>query len=156
MKKPHAKTVAWSYDMEGHARQCVEQYCVLANKKVEHLLNVSSPCMDEHQFKKEDLELVGELFNVCSNIVLECLYHARIGRSDILWSVNKRAQTVKNGFRHVADDRHEFVDWVISTQTAGDLESSKTNLKEHYVSSEAEHVFSSVARQRTTGSSHIS
>ena len=36
-EKPHAKTVAWSYDMEGHARQCVERYCELANKKVEQL-----------------------------------------------------------------------------------------------------------------------
>ena len=33
--KPHAKMVAWSYDMEGDARKCVERYCELANKKVE-------------------------------------------------------------------------------------------------------------------------
>ena len=32
-KKPHAKTVAWSHDMEGHAIKCVERYCELANKK---------------------------------------------------------------------------------------------------------------------------
>ena len=32
-EKPHAKTVAWSYDMEGHAGKCVERYCELANKK---------------------------------------------------------------------------------------------------------------------------
>ena len=31
--KPRAKTSAWSYDMEGHARKCVERYCELANKK---------------------------------------------------------------------------------------------------------------------------
>ena len=41
-----AKAVAWSYDMEGHARKCVERYCGLANKKVEQLFNVSSPCLD--------------------------------------------------------------------------------------------------------------
>ena len=34
-EKPHAKTVAWSHDMEGHARKCVERYCELANKKAE-------------------------------------------------------------------------------------------------------------------------
>ena len=34
---PHAQTVAWSYDMEGHAQKCVEPYCELANKKVEQL-----------------------------------------------------------------------------------------------------------------------
>ena len=43
-EKPHAKTVAWSFDMEGRARTCVERYCELANKKVEQLYKVSSPC----------------------------------------------------------------------------------------------------------------
>ena len=32
-EKPHAKTVAWSYDMEGHARKGVERYCELAKWK---------------------------------------------------------------------------------------------------------------------------
>ena len=40
-EKPHAKTVAWSYDMEGHAPKCVERYCAMANKKVEQLYKVS-------------------------------------------------------------------------------------------------------------------
>ena len=55
-EKPHAKTVAWSYDMEGHARQCVERYCELAHKKMEQLDIVSSPCLDDHQFKQQELE----------------------------------------------------------------------------------------------------
>ena len=46
-KKPHAKTVAWSYDLEGHARICVERCCELANKKVQQLYKVSSPCLDD-------------------------------------------------------------------------------------------------------------
>ena len=32
-EKPHAKTVAWSHDLEGHAKECVERYSELANKK---------------------------------------------------------------------------------------------------------------------------
>ena len=32
-QKPHATTVAWSYDMEAHAKMWVERYCELANKK---------------------------------------------------------------------------------------------------------------------------
>ena len=59
-EKPHAKIVAWSYDMEGHAKKCVERYCELGNKKTEQLYNVSTPCLDDH-FKKEELESVGEL-----------------------------------------------------------------------------------------------
>ena len=34
-EKSHAKAVAWSYYMEGHAEKCVERYCELANKKKE-------------------------------------------------------------------------------------------------------------------------
>ena len=35
-----------------------------------------------------------ELSHVCSQIVLKCLYLARIGRPDILWSVNKLARSI--------------------------------------------------------------
>ena len=37
---------------------------------------------------------MGELTKVCSQIVLKCLYLARIGRPDILWSVNKLARSI--------------------------------------------------------------
>ena len=89
-QKPNAQTIAWSYDMEGHAQKCVERFCELANKIVEHLNKVSNPCLDGHQFKQEELESV----EVCSQIVLQCLLLARIGRPDILWSANKLARSV--------------------------------------------------------------
>ena len=50
--------------------------------------------MDDHQFREEEIGSVGELSTVCSQIVLKCLYLARIGRPDILWSVNKLARAV--------------------------------------------------------------
>ena len=50
----------------------------------------------DHQFKEEHLKSVGELFKVCSQIVLKCLYLKRIGRPDILWSVNRLAQMDQN------------------------------------------------------------
>ena len=37
---------------------------------------------------------VGELSHVCSQVVLKCLYLARIGRPDILGSVNKLARSI--------------------------------------------------------------
>ena len=82
------------HDMEGHARKCVERYCELANKKTEQQNEVSHLCLDGHQIKEEELENKGELSEVCSHIVLKCLYLARIGRPDILWSVNKLARSV--------------------------------------------------------------
>ena len=47
------KTVAWSYDVEGHALKCVERRCELANKKVMQLYKDSSLCVDDHHFKKD-------------------------------------------------------------------------------------------------------
>ena len=78
---------SWSHDMEGHAKKCAERFCELANKTTK----VSTPCIDDHHFKEEEMKSVGDLPQVCSQIVLQCLYLARIGRPDILWSVNKLA-----------------------------------------------------------------
>ena len=44
--------------------------------------------------KEEEHGSVGELSTVCSQIVLKCPYLARVGRPDILWSVNKLARAV--------------------------------------------------------------
>ena len=74
----------YSQRMEGHAKKCVERYCELANETTQQLYKVATPCMGDHQFKKEETESVGELSTVCSHIVLKCLYLARIGRPEIL------------------------------------------------------------------------
>ena len=66
--------------MEGHAKKCVERYCELANKTTQQLYKVSTPCIDDYHFKEEEMKYVGELSNTCSQIVLKCLYLARIGR----------------------------------------------------------------------------
>ena len=74
---------SWSHDMEGHAKKCVERYCELANRTTQQLYKESTPFIDDHHFKEED-----------SQIVLKCLYLARIGRPDILWSVNNLARSI--------------------------------------------------------------
>ena len=67
---------SWSYDMEGHAKKCVERYCELANKTTQQLYKVSTPCIDDNHFKEEEMKSVGDLCQVCSQIVLKCLYLA--------------------------------------------------------------------------------
>ena len=79
---------------KGHAKKCVERYGELANKTTQQLYKVSTPCIDDHHFKEEEMKSVGELSHVCSQIVLKCVYLARIGRPDILWSVNKLARSI--------------------------------------------------------------
>ena len=71
--KPDAETTSsWSYDMEGHAKKCVERYCELANKTAQQLYKVSTPSIDDHHFKEEEMKSVGELSKVCSQSVLKC------------------------------------------------------------------------------------
>ena len=72
----------------------MEPCCELANKTTQQLYKVSTPCIDDHHSKEEELTFLGELSKVCSQIVLKCLYLARIGRPDILWSVNKFARSI--------------------------------------------------------------
>ena len=57
---------SWSYDMESHAKKCVERYCELVNKTTQQLYKESTPCIDDHHFKEEELKSVGELSQVCS------------------------------------------------------------------------------------------
>ena len=68
-ENPHAKTMAWSYDMEGHAQKCVPRYCELANQTDSSCTKSPFVCLDDHHLKKEELETVGALSEVCSQIV---------------------------------------------------------------------------------------
>ena len=85
---------AWSHDLEGRAKKCVERYCELAKKTTQQLYKISTPCIDDYHFKEEEMKSVGVLSQVCSQIVLKMFYLARIGRPDILWSVNKLARSI--------------------------------------------------------------
>ena len=90
----HFRISSRSYDMQGHAKKCVEQYCELADKASQQFYKVSTPCIVDHHFEEEELKSVGQLSNVCCRIVLKCLYLVQIGRPDILWSVNKLARSI--------------------------------------------------------------
>ena len=82
--KVHAQTVACPTTWKDVPKNALNDTVTLQIRKWEQLKKVSHPCLDDHQFKKEELESVAELSEVCSQIVLKCLYEARIGRPDIL------------------------------------------------------------------------
>ena len=101
----------------GHAKKCVERYCELANKTTQQLYKVSTPCIDDHHFKEEEMKSVGELSQICSQIVLKCLYLARIGRPDILWSVNKLARSITK-WTNACDKRlNRLISFIIHVNT---------------------------------------
>ena len=93
--------------MEGHAKKCVERFCVLADKTTQQFYKLSASCIDDHHFEEEEMKSVGELSNVCSQIVLKCLYLAHIGRPDILWSVIKLARSITKR-TEAGDERFSF------------------------------------------------
>ena len=113
--------------------------------------------MDNHHIKKEELESVGESSEGCSQIVFKCLYLARIGGPDILWSVNKLARSVTK-WTHAYDRRlARLISYIHHTRDyrqdghfgnaaqhcrfgffqdsdfAGDFEDSKSTSGEHFV-----------------------
>ena len=59
-----------SSDMEGHAKKCVERYCELANKTTQQLYKVSTPCIDDHHFKEEDMKSVTIMLSNCSEMLI--------------------------------------------------------------------------------------
>ena len=64
---------SWSYDMEGHAKKCVERYCDLANRTTQQLYKVSTPCIDGHHFKEEELKcrrIVTSMLSNCSEVLI--------------------------------------------------------------------------------------
>ena len=85
-----------------------------AGTQTKQLYEVSSPCLDDHHLKKEELESVRQLSEVCSQIVLKFLYLARIGRSDILCSVNKLARSVTE-WTQACDRRIGKIDFIHSS-----------------------------------------
>ena len=155
---------SWSDDMEGHAKKCVGRYCELANKTSQQLYEVAIPCIDDHQFKEEENESAGELSTVCSQIVLKCLDLARIGRLDILWSVNKLVRAVTKWTKacdkrlarlisyihHTSEYRqncyvgHTAQQWrrglFQDSDFAGDFEDSKINIRRSLVYFRKSHV----------------
>ena len=67
----NANAIAWSYDMQGHAKEHVERYCELANKNIEQLYKVSTPCIDDRQLKTDEMKTMGVMSKVCSRTVLK-------------------------------------------------------------------------------------
>ena len=63
-----ADIYSWYYDMEGHAKKCVERYCELENKTFQQLFKVTTPCLDDHQFKEEL-----KLLETCQKYAHNCL-----------------------------------------------------------------------------------
>ena len=70
-------------------RTCVEDTMSGPKKSISDLQKMKTPCTDDHQLNPEEFQIRGDLAPVCAQIVRKCLYLARIGRPDVLLSVNR-------------------------------------------------------------------
>ena len=86
--------------MEGRAKKCVERYCEVVGEETEQLYTVSTPCSDDHYFKKEELESVGVLFK---NMLLDCLDMLVFGTN--WWTRHSLACQQTGSSSHVVDKR---------------------------------------------------
>ena len=69
------------------------------------LLKVARPCTDDPQLSKDDFESVFEVAKVCPQIMLKCLYIARVGRPDFAGQSTRRPELSLNGIEHAKKER---------------------------------------------------
>ena len=121
-------------------------------RTTQQIYKVATPCIDDHQFKEEEMGSVGELSKVCSHIFLKCLYLA-LGGPDISWSVNKLDRAITKWTRACDKRSARLISYIHHTNEfrqychvgntaqqckfglfhdsdfAGDLEDSKFNIR---------------------------
>ena len=126
-EKPRAKTVAWSYDMEGHAQTCVERYCEMANKKVEQLYKVSSAWMTVTSSKKNSNQLENCQKFAHNLFWNACTWHELGGQTFYGPSTNLQDQWL-NGLRHATDDQQDWFPKLITRITIVNIVMWETRL----------------------------
>ena len=85
LRRKYQNITAWSYDVEGHAQKCVERFCELAHKTVDQLQKDSKPCLEDHQVKPEDLEIVRELSNDSLSDCIEMFENGKNRKTRFPW-----------------------------------------------------------------------
>ena len=107
---------SWSYNMEGHAKKCVERYCELAKQddsttSTKYLF----PVFMTITFKEEELKSVGELSKASSQIVLKCLHTWHV-LEDLIFSGQwtNLHDPLQNGPKLVTND---WVVWYLTSIT---------------------------------------
>ena len=71
----------------------------------EQSYKVSAPCLDNHNFKEEELGTVGELSKVCSQMVLKCLYLTDLAVTKWTMACDKRSARLISCIHHTSDHR---------------------------------------------------
>ena len=123
--------------LSNRTKSQLHAFMTINSKKKQQLYNVSTPCIDDHHFKEEDMKSVGELSKVCSQFLLKFLYLARIG-AVTKWTktCDKRLARLIAYIHHTCEHRqycyventaqHCRLELFQDSDFAGDLEDSKS------------------------------
>ena len=130
-------------------------YCDVANTSIEQVYKVSTPCLDDHQFTKEESETAGELSNKFTSRPEMLIFSTHIGRPDILWSVSYLAgaitklarliphihfSTGSRQYRHVEDNRIGVQGFFQDAAFASDLGGLQIAVKKYVVHLGKQHI----------------
>ena len=121
-------------------QKCVEALANLLTKTFDELHKVSTPCLDDHQRKPEDLESVGELSETCSKncigMFVPCSGATRFMMdSDLSGTISPkieqsmRQETSEIDQQHAPHDRLQAVDGKLGLNQDADVGGNLTDFK---------------------------
>ena len=85
---------SWSYDMEGHDKEMCGTILWVGKQDDSTTLQSINSMHWRPSLQRRRIEIRGRMVKRMFSNFLNCLYLARIGRPDILWSVNKLARSI--------------------------------------------------------------
>ena len=80
--------------MEGHAKRCVEKISRIGEQNNSTVTQSRNSMYKRPSIQGRRNRICWRIVKSMLTIVLKCLYSARIGRLDILWSVNELARSI--------------------------------------------------------------
>ena len=156
---------SWSYDMEGHAKKCVERYCELANKTTQQLYKVSTPWMCKKQTAVSHSSTESEIISLDAGLRLDGLPALEIW--DLIVAVLGIGNTTQNHCRTVRlvvcrDKSHERQQSRGMISVLDNVDFIPTNVKSShqeallYVFEDSEAVIKMIIKGRNPTMRHVS
>ena len=114
-EKIGANAIAGSYDMEERAKNALNDSANWQTTTLGNYTKSAHPALTIVSSRRKNWKQWENCQNKCCQIVLTCLYLARIGRTDILWSVNKLARAVTTWTRACDRRLARLISYIHST-----------------------------------------
>ena len=113
-REPDAETVSsWSFDMDGHAKKCVERYFELANKTTQQLYKVAT--VKKKKMSEFALHFVTNCSETwCRNRIFLVLWHGR-SREEMCGKIFRTCKQNDSTIIQSRNCKEEENEWVCST-----------------------------------------